>query len=56
MPPLDPRETKLVAKREEQHPPGQFVSDGHEADCWRFLQEVKESVRRRSELGLDRRR
>jgi hypothetical protein len=54
LPPLDPRETNLVAEREEQHPPGQFVSDEHEADCSRFLQEVKESIRRRSELGLDR--
>ena len=54
MPPLGPRETNVVAKREQQHPPGQFVSDEHEADCSRFLQEVKESIRRQSELGLDR--
>ena len=37
------------SKRDEQHPPGQFVSDEHEADCSRFLAEVKESIRRRSE-------
>ena len=56
MPPLDPRETKLVAKRDEQHPPGQFVSDEHEADCSRFLEEVKEFIRHRSEAGLWRER
>ena len=37
-------------------PPGQFVSDEHEADCLRFLEEVKEFVRRRSEAGLGRER
>jgi len=37
-----------------QVPPGQFVSDQHEADCSRFLEEVKECVRRRSEAGLGR--
>jgi hypothetical protein len=41
-------------KRDEQHPPGKFVSDEHEADCSRFLQEVKDSIQRRSELGLGR--
>jgi hypothetical protein len=35
-------------------PPGQFVSDEHEADCSRFLQEVMEFVQRRREAGLDR--
>jgi hypothetical protein len=39
-----------------QAPPGQFVSDEHEADCSRFLEEVKEFVRRRREAGLDRER
>ena len=40
-------------EREEQNaPPGQFVSDEHEADCSRFLEEVKEFVRRRNEAGL----
>ncbi len=56
MPRLDPRELELEPKRDEQHPPGQFVSDEHEADCSRFLQEVKEFIRRRSELGLGRER
>jgi hypothetical protein len=39
-----------------QAPPGQFVSDEHEADCSRFLEEVKEFVRRRREAGLGRER
>ena len=39
-----------------QAPPGQFVSDEHEADCSRFLEEVKEFVRRRHEAGLGRER
>ena len=39
---------------ENQGPPGQFVSDEHEADCSRFLEEVKEFVRRRREAGLGR--
>jgi hypothetical protein len=51
-----PREPKLVAERDDQRPPGQFVSDEHEADCSRFLREIKESIRRRAELGLDRQR
>jgi hypothetical protein len=54
LPRLDPGETKLEPKRDEQHPPGKFVSDEHEADCSRFLRDVKESIRRRAELGLDR--
>jgi hypothetical protein len=53
---LDAGETQLDAKRDEQYPPGQFVSDQHEADCARFLAEVKEFIRRRSEAGLDRER
>ena len=56
MPRLDAGETQLDAKRDEQHPPGQFVSDEHEADCSRFLAEVKEFIRHRSEAGLDRER
>ena len=40
----------------QQAPPGQFVSDEHEADCFRFLEEVKECVRRRREAGLGRER
>ena len=51
---LDAGETQLDAKRDEQYPPGQFVSDEHEADCSRFLEEVKEFIRRRSEAGLGR--
>jgi hypothetical protein len=39
-----------------ERPPGQFVSDQHEADCSRFLEEVKEFVRRRREAGLGRER
>jgi hypothetical protein len=41
---------------EQQAPPGQFISDEHEADCSRFLEEVKEFVRRRHEAGLGRER
>jgi hypothetical protein len=33
-------------------PPGQFVSAEHESDCSRFLEEVKNVVRRRLEAGL----
>ena len=46
-------EKQAEAKKQEA-PPGQFVSDEHEADCSRFLEEVKEFVRRRSEAGLGR--
>ena len=53
---VDRGEPQLDPKREGQHPPGQFVSDEHEADCSRFLQDVKEFIRRRSELGLGRER
>jgi len=56
LPRLDAGETQLDPKRDEQYPPGQFVSDEHEADCSRFLEEVKEFIRRRSEAGLDRER
>ena len=52
---VDPGEPQLDPNREER-PPGQFVSDEHEADCSRFLQDVKEFIRRRSELGLARER
>lgn len=55
MPRLDVGKTQLDdPKRDEQHPPGKFVSEEHEADCSRFLQEVKESILRRAELGLGR--
>jgi hypothetical protein len=56
VPRLDVGETQLDPKLEEQHPPGQFVSEEHEADCSRFLAEVKEFIRRRSEAGLGRER
>jgi hypothetical protein len=56
LPRLDTGETQLDPKRDEQYPPGQFVSDEHEADCSRFLEEVKEFIRRRSEAGLGRER
>lgn len=45
-----------AAPEQTQVPPGQFVSDEHEADCSRFLEEVKEFVRRRREAGLGRER
>jgi hypothetical protein len=51
---LDVGKTQPDPKRDEQHPPGKFVSDEHEADCSRFLREVKDSIRRQSELGLGR--
>ncbi|MFL6029971.1 MAG: hypothetical protein ACJ74D_08080 [Gaiellaceae bacterium] len=35
-------------------PPGEFVSNEHEADCLRFLEQVKEFVQRRHEAGLGR--
>lgn len=54
MPRVDPGKTQADPKPDKQHPPGQFVSDEHEADCTRFLEDVKESIRRRSELGLGR--
>jgi hypothetical protein len=54
LPVLDAGEAQLDPQREEQHPPGQFVSPEHEADCSRFLEEVKEFIRRRSEAGLGR--
>jgi hypothetical protein len=39
---------------ERAAPPGHFVSDQHEADCLRFLEEVKELAQRRDEAGLGR--
>ena len=56
LPRLDVGKTEPDSKRDEEHPPGRFVSYEHEADCSRFLAEVKESIRRRSEAGLDRER
>lgn len=43
-------------EQERGSPPGQFVSVEHADDCTRFLQEVKEFIRRRSEAGLARER
>ena len=56
MPRRDAGESQPDPNRENQPPPGQFVSDEHEADCSRFLEEVKEFIRRRSEAGLWRER
>ena len=53
MPRLDAGETQPEQEPKESAPPGQFVSDEHEADCSRFLEDVKEFVRRRSEAGLN---
>jgi hypothetical protein len=41
-------------QRPEEPPPGQFVSDELQSDCSRFLEEIKNVVRRRSEAGLAR--
>ena len=43
---------KDQATDERVAPPGQFVSDQHEADCLRFLEQVKQLARRRYEAGL----
>lgn len=56
MPRPEGGETQLEPNGEHQAPPGQFISDEHEADCSRFLEEVKEFVRRRHEAGLGRER
>jgi len=39
-------------QRPEQRPPGQFISDDLQSDTRRFLDEVKDVVRRRYEAGL----
>jgi hypothetical protein len=52
VPRMDVGETQSEQEPEPSAPPGQFVSDEHEADCSRFLEEVKAFVRRRSEAGL----
>ena len=56
MPRLDAANAQPESNAEQQAPPGQFISDEHEADCSRFLEEVKEFVRRRYEAGLGRER
>jgi hypothetical protein len=38
----------------EELPPGQFVSDELQNDTYRFLEEIKDVVRRRTEAGLGR--
>jgi hypothetical protein len=54
LPRRDAGETQSEQDHQHQPPPGQFVSDQHQADCLRFLEEVKEFIRRRSEAGLGR--
>jgi hypothetical protein len=41
-------------RRPEERPPGQFVSAELQSDCSRFLEEIKEVVRRRIEAGVSR--
>ena len=41
-------------QRPDEHPPGQFVTDELQTDCSRFLEEIKEVVRRRIEQGISR--
>ncbi len=40
----------------DERPPGQFVTDELASDCSRFLEEVKDVVRRRAEAGVSRNR
>lgn len=56
MPRLETGTSQPEQRTEQPAPPGQFISDEHEADCSRFLEEVKEFVRRRYEAGLGRER
>jgi hypothetical protein len=42
-------------RRTDEPPPGYFVSAELESDCSRFLEEIKEVVRRRIEAGLSAR-
>jgi hypothetical protein len=41
-------------RRSEKLPPGQFVSAELQSDTFRFLEEIKDVVRRRTEAGLGR--
>jgi hypothetical protein len=41
-------------RRSEELPPGQFVSAELQSDTSRFLEEIKDVVRRRTEAGLGR--
>ncbi len=56
MPLPEGAETQFEPDREQPAPAGQFISNEHEEDCSRFLEEVKEFVRRRYEAGLGRER
>ena len=38
----------------DERPPGQFVTAELQSDCSRFLEEIREVVRRRIEAGLGR--
>lgn len=42
--------------KQGERPPGQFVTDELASDCHRFLEEVKDVVRRRVEAGFARNR
>ena len=53
MRPESARETQGKSEPQpDERPPGQFVSDDLESDCSRFLEEVKNVVRRRAEAGV----
>jgi hypothetical protein len=41
-------------RRVEERPPGQFVTAELQSDCSRFLEAIREVVRRRIEAGLGR--
>jgi hypothetical protein len=43
-------------RRVDELPPGQFVNAELQSDCTRFLEEIKDVVRRRNEAGLSRER
>jgi hypothetical protein len=56
---VDPaRETQSQPEPQphEPAPPGDFVTHELQSDCLRFLEEIKDVVRRRSEAGLGRKR
>ena len=50
----DEQTTPKHEPQTDERPPGQFVSDDLRSDTRRFLAEVKDVVRRRSEAGLGR--
>jgi hypothetical protein len=43
-------------RRPHELPPGEFLTDQLQSDCTRFLEEIKNVVRRRNEAGLSRER